>query len=114
MAAEKPRAAVGTAKGMSISVSRNCLPRNFFRTMIQATGRPDQEVDEGDDAGDLNEARMASMMTAITSGVFRTWMLMAFQFGEGVGDNINGREDDEEQEEGDDEEVPIPCGALCR
>ena len=79
MAAEKPSAAVGTARGMSIRVSNNCLPRNFFRTRIQAMGSPTRKSMRVTMAAISNEARMASVMSVIIAGSFRTRVWMASQ-----------------------------------
>ncbi len=79
MAAENPRAAVGTAKGMSIRVSRNCLPRNCLRTRIQAMGRPVRMSMTTTMAAISNEATMASCISWTVAGSSKTYFWMRSQ-----------------------------------
>lgn len=79
MAAEKPNAAVGTARGMSIRVSRNCLPLNSFRAIIHATGRPATKSITVTIAAISKDTTTALMMRSMVAGSLRTCSCMSDQ-----------------------------------
>ncbi len=76
MALEKPRAAVGTARGMSMRVSSKAFPRNCLRTSIQAMGSPTRMSITVTMAAIWKEARMASMMRSSMAGSLSTYCSM--------------------------------------
>lgn len=72
IAAENPRAAVGTTRGMSMRVSKNLFPLNVFRASIQATGRPTMKSMTVTMAAISKETMMELTIRSIVAGSLST------------------------------------------